>query len=130
MTAILSRKQKNKGFTLLEIIISLGLITTALLAVFQLQAQNLDLQSEAQFITIANQLTQDRLSRIQSKGSLEAGTSSGDFGDDFPHFIYQEEIMEIEDIENLFKVKVSILFEKDAALRDLSVETYLYREKI
>ena len=129
MTGILTRK-KNKGFTLLEIIISLGLITTALLAVFRLQAQNLDLQSEAQFITIANQLTQDRLSRIQSKGILEAGTSSGDFGDDFPYFIYQEEIMEIEDIENLFKVKVSIAFEKDAALRNLSVETYLYSEKI
>ncbi len=41
MIDTLTSKLQNRGFTLLEIIISMGLITVALLAVFRLQAQNL-----------------------------------------------------------------------------------------
>ena len=124
------RQDVEQGFTLLEIVISLGLMTIALLAVFRLQAQNLDLQSEAQFITIANHLAQDRLSRIQSEGILEEGAFSGEFGDDFPYFSYQGEISEMTAIEHLFKVKVNIILEKGKAMKDLSIETYLYKEKM
>ena len=130
MTDTLTRKSKSKGFTLLEIIISMGIITIALLAVFKLQAMNLDVQSEAQFITIANLLARDRLSYIQSQAILTDGTSSGDFGEDFPSFTFQEEISEIADMEHLFKVRVSIILEKDNYLKDFSVETYLCREQM
>lgn len=108
----------------------MGLITIALLAVFRLQAQNLDLQSEAQFITLANHLAQDRMSQIQAGDELTEGSSSGDFGDDFPYFSYREEISEMPDLENLFKVKVSVFLDKKKATKDLSIETYLYRNQM
>jgi prepilin-type N-terminal cleavage/methylation domain-containing protein len=130
MTSILIRKWNKNGFTLLEIIISLGLISIALLAVLRLQAQNLNLQSEAQFITVANYLVQDRLSRIQSESGLEPGHFSGDFGSDFPYFRYQEEIEEITDIENLLKVSVTIILDDGESAKDLLVTTYHYREKL
>ena len=126
MTPILTRASQSRGFTLIEIIISLGIIATALLAVFRLQAQNLDLQAEARFITTANQLAQDRISRIGASGNLNAGTSSGDFGENFPDFFFREEIIEVPDLENLFKVKVSIILKRAHGVRNLSVETYLY----
>ena len=104
MTVISIRTHKKGGFTLLEIMISLGLIAVALLAVLLLQAQSLGLQTEAQFTTVANYLALDRLSRIQSQDKPEAGSFSGDFGPDFPYFRFQEDIEEIMGIDYLIKV--------------------------
>jgi general secretion pathway protein I len=124
-----SNKRSNKsGFSLLEVIISMALITTALMAVFKLQGQNLDLQSEARFVTIATQLAQNRIHQIESAGEgLQEGTSSGDFGDDFPHYYYRQEIEQVPDFERLLKVTVSVVLEKEKVIRDLSAETYIYR---
>jgi len=125
----LKKGRNDEGFTLLEVVISLGLISIALLAVFHLQAQNLDLQSEAQFMTIAKGLVQERMSQIASRESLSAGTSTGDMGEDFPDFTYREEISEVMELENLFKVRVGIILERENMRKDLWLETHIYREK-
>jgi type II secretion system protein I len=130
MTNILIRKWNKNGFTLLEIVISMGLITIALLAILRLQAQSLTLQSEAQFTTIAHYLAQDRLSRIQSEKRLEAGSFSGDFGEDYPYFRYREEIEEITDVEDLFKVSVTVFLDDGKAGNQFLVTTYLYRKNL
>ena len=120
---------QNSGFTLLEIVIALGLIATALMAVFRIQAQNLDLQAEAKFMTIANQLAQDRVARIQASATLSEGTTSGDCGEDYPNYTYREEISEVPDMEDLYKVSLSVFLERDVTVKDLSLETYLFRPK-
>jgi len=125
----LRKKSSNEGFTLLEIVISLGLIAVALLAVFHLQAQNLDLQSEAQFMTLAKCLIQDRISQIACRERLSEGTDTGDMGEDFPDFTYQEEISEVPDVENVYKVRVGIILEREKSRKDLWLETFVYREK-
>ncbi|MCP4665616.1 MAG: prepilin-type N-terminal cleavage/methylation domain-containing protein [Deltaproteobacteria bacterium] len=126
----MTRKLRNSGFTLLEILICMALIAIAFLAVSRLSAQNLDLKAEAQFLTMANYLAQERLSRIQARGVLEPDFMSGDFGEDFPYFSYQEEIEEISDREGVFKAKVKISLEERTGTKDLLIETYLYRKKI
>jgi len=125
----LRRKRKDEGFTLIEIVISLGLIAVALLVVFHLQAQNLDLQSEAQFMTIAKGLLQGRMSQIASRETLSESASTGEIGEDFPDFTYREEISEVPELENLFKVRVGIILERESSRKDLWLETHLYREK-
>jgi len=126
----LNRKGKDHGFTLLEIVICLGLIALVLVAVFHLQAQNLDLQSEAQFMTTATCLLQERLSQIQSQEKIDEGTSTGDFGEDYPDYTYKQEVSEVLDTETLYKVRVAVILERDQARKDLWLETYLYRQKI
>jgi len=126
----LTRKSRDHGFTLLEIIICLGLIALVLVAVFHLQAQNLDLQSEAQFMTTATCLLQERLSQIQALETVEEGSTSGDFGKDYPEYTYTQEVSEVPDTETLYKVRVAVILERDKARRDLWLETYLYRQKI
>jgi type II secretion system protein I len=126
----LNRKGENRGFTLLEIIICLGLIALVLVAVFHLQAQNLDLQSEAQFMTTATCLLEERLSQIQALETIEEGTNSGDFGEDYPDYTYTQEVTEVPDTETLYKVKVAVILERDKDRKDLWLETYLYRQKM
>jgi prepilin-type N-terminal cleavage/methylation domain-containing protein len=130
MKDILNRKGKDHGFTLLEIVICLGLLGLVLVAVFHLQAQNLDLQSEAQFMTIATCLLQERLSQIQARETIEEGTNSGDFGKDYPDYTYTQEVSEVPDTETLYKVRVAVILERDKARKDLWLETYLYRQKM
>lgn len=129
MTGMWTKGSNHKGFTLLEIIISLGLITTALLAVFRLQAQNLDLQSEAQFVTLGKYLAQERISRIEASDSLREGTTTGEFGADFPYFSYEEEVSQVPDMDGLFKVRVKVRLEQQDHTKDLLVETYLFRTR-
>lgn len=124
-----NRGSQNSGFTLLEIVIALGLIATALMAVFRLQAQNLDLQSEAKFITVANQLARERIARIQASDTLSEGETSGDFGEDYPEYTYREEISEMPDMEELYKIRLSVLLEREVVVKNLSLETYLFRPK-
>jgi prepilin-type N-terminal cleavage/methylation domain-containing protein len=130
MKDILNRKGKDQGFTLLEIIICLGLIALVLVAVFHLQAQNLDLQSEAQFMTTANCLLQDRLSQIEALETIEEGRTTGDFGEDHPDYTYTQEVTEVPDTGTLYKVKVAVILERDKDRKDLWLETYLYRQKM
>jgi prepilin-type N-terminal cleavage/methylation domain-containing protein len=129
MKDTLNRKSKDQGFTLLEIIICLGLIALVLVAVFHLQAQNLDLQSEAQFMTTANCLLQDRLSQIEALETIELGKTTGNFGEDYPDYTYTQEVTEVPDTETLYKVKVAVILERDKDHKDLWLETYLYRQK-
>ncbi len=107
----------------------MALISIALLAVLRLHGISMDLQSEAQFITTASYLAQDRISRIQAAGKLEPGRASGGFGEDFPSFRYLEEISKIEDTEHFFKIKISIFMEGGTSSKDLSTEAYIYRKK-
>ena len=127
MTGMWTRSCSSRGFSLLEIIICLGLIATALLAVFQLQAQNLKLQSESGFITTAHHLSQERLARIRNTAALLPGNSSGDFGEDFPQYIYREEITSVPGVENLYKVNLHIGLGTGEETRNYEVETYLFR---
>lgn len=129
MTNTLIKKWNKNGFTLLEIVVSLGLISISLLTILRLQAQSLNLQSEAQFATTANYLAQDRLARIQSEKTLETGSFSGDFGEDYPYFRYREEIEEIPDVENVFKVSVTIFLDDEKAENQFLLKTYHYRKK-
>jgi len=129
MKDILNRKGNDRGFTLLEIVICLGLLALVLMAVFHLQAQNLDLQSEAQFMTTATCLLQERISQIQAVERIEEGTNAGDFGKDYPDYTYKQEVSEVPDTETLYRVKVTVILERDKASKDLWLETYLYRQK-
>jgi hypothetical protein len=99
------------------------------MAVFNMQAQNLDLQSEAQFMTSATCLLQERISRIQAMENIEEGTNTGDFGKDYSEYTYKQEVSKVPDTETLYKVRVTVILERDKTTWDLWIETYLYRQK-
>jgi general secretion pathway protein I len=125
MIHTLIKRHSREGFTLLEVLISMALIMTALLAVFKLQAQNIDLQSEADFMTTARFLAQDRISRIQCQG-LWGAKKSGNFGEDFPGYRYEEDIRTEDAQGRLHRAKVRIFTEEAAFQKDFIVETYLH----
>jgi general secretion pathway protein I len=129
MKRISSKKSSTKGFTLLEIIVAMGLIAIALVTVIQLHTHNINLQSESQLISTANFLANIRLSEIQSEQDLQVGTSTGDFGEDHPLFQYKEEIESVVDMDNLYKITVSIYTDEQETGKEFVYNTYVYRKK-
>jgi type II secretion system protein I len=112
----------RSGFTLIEVLVAMSIMAVGLFAVFRLQAQNLDLQSEAYFMTLAGQLAKARVAEIEAKP--EAGHSSGDFRDLQPGFLYEEDVSRVGDVRDLFRIRVTIREEADRAGRRFSMETF------
>lgn len=127
MQGIWIRKHNQRGFSLLEIMVSLFLLSTAFVAVSQLHKQNLDQQYEATFLTTAQFLAQDLVSRVRALPSLEPGTTSGDFHGYGFSYVYQREVEEISDIDGLYRVTLSIGQEEGGRGPDYTVATYVFR---
>lgn len=117
---------RREGFSLVEVLVAMTIIATALTAVFRLQAQSLDLQAEARFATVAGQLGQDRMARILAEDRLPAGTVSGDFGEDFPGYAYEADVSASAE-EGLYRVQVRVFAEQAGRVRAMSLETHVYR---
>jgi general secretion pathway protein I len=133
MTGISNRRRSkgnsrpDRGFTLLEVVVSMGLIAVVLVAIFRLQAQSLGLQYESRFLTTANLLLQERISAVGALEPIEEGAFSGDFGEDFPEFAYRVEVLPVKDWENLLKIRIDIVLTGDQDRRILQSESYVYK---
>ena len=118
----------HAGFTLLEVLVSLALIATVMLSVFSLQAQNLSLQDEARFLTIAKFLAQKRMAEVQGGEALSEGGDAGDFGDDFPAFRYRQEIRRVSSPGNLYRIEIQVSTQDESADRTFSLEGYRFKQ--
>jgi Tfp pilus assembly protein PilV len=109
--------------------VSMALIATALLAIMQLLAQSLDLQSEAGFITAARLLAQERIAGIAANPEeLREGSAEGGFGEDHPGFRYTQEISRTGSNGELYRVSLTVFMDEEKTLqRSFPVETLLYR---
>jgi general secretion pathway protein I len=129
MTSMTTNPTGNEGFTLLEILVAMALMTVALLAVFKLQAQNLDLLSEANSMTAEICLAQDLLARVGALNQLESGEKSGKLSDEFPLLNYREAISADPSLKGFYRVKVEIWREGKDGDEPAVYETYLYRRE-
>lgn len=115
----------SNGFSLLEVIICLGLIATVILVVFRVQAQNIDIQGEAMFIHRASQLARDRLTIMRTKDALQPGKFSGEFGEDNSQYRFEAEVSPLQAVDNLYRISIRITQHKGT--RNYQTTTYLFR---
>ena len=102
-------KQTDAGFTLLEVLVAVAVTSVALLAVYRLQAQSIDLNYSIRFYAMAPLLAQDALARFEAESLEEETHDSGDFGDGFPGYLWEISVDDVESelledvAENLIK---------------------------
>lgn len=82
---------EKAGFTLLEVMIAIAIIAIALTSLFGSQSRSLSLAAEAKFNTVAALLAQEKLAEYEAGITALAG-DEGDFGDDFPGFVWRSEV--------------------------------------
>jgi general secretion pathway protein I len=85
----------RKGFTLIEMMVALSIISIVLLAVYRLHSQTLTLTIGSRFYTVAPLLAQSKLVDLELSSAQELEDESGDFGEDFADYSWE---IAIEDV--------------------------------
>jgi general secretion pathway protein I len=90
---------RYSGFTLLEVMIALAIIATALIAVLGSQSQSLSLASETKFSTTAIFLAQHKMAELEAEDPTGLSADSGDFGEDFPGYQWSLTVSDVASVE-------------------------------
>ena len=85
----------NKGFTLLEIMVSVAIISIVLVSILRLQGQTITMNDTIRFYTIAPLLADTKISEITLNPANFELSSSGDFGDEYPGYSWKMDVEEI-----------------------------------
>jgi len=84
------------GFTLLEVMIALSVVSIALMAILGSQSQGLSLANESRFNTTASLLAQEKMAEMEAvreRGDLTS--DSGDFGEAFPDYVWRLSVHDV-----------------------------------
>jgi len=85
------------GFTLLEVMVALGIMAIVLTGVYRLQAQTLTMSMETRFYTQAPLLARSALTRYEENARREQRpltSDQGDFGREFPGYSWKIQVDE------------------------------------
>lgn len=98
--------KKNNGFTLLEVLIAVGIIGIVFVILLQLNIFSLLSLNRSSTLTKLTFLTKSKLSEIEINNYPETGTQSGDF-ENYPGFKWVENISEFG-IDGVRKIELTI----------------------
>ena len=87
---------KKRGFTLLEVLIALAVISIVLVAVISLQGQTIGMYESVRFYSQAPFLAQSKLSQAALDPRAISDGESGDFGKAHPGYTWQVQVSENE----------------------------------
>ncbi len=96
------------GFTLLEVMIAMAILAISLVAVYQSQSQSVSMAANARFLTTASLLAQNRMSQIDAAPAREVSSGGGDFGEEFPDYAWKVEVGNVEGIQFLRKISLTV----------------------
>jgi len=124
-------KKNNRGFTLLEVMISVAIIAFVFVSIFKMQSSNIDLATAGNFNTLAQMLAKKLLNDVE-QDLAEWSEFEGDFSDNFPGIQWRLEIsesfFEIDDFisednqERFKKIEIEIL--SSSGSRSYKVNTW------
>ncbi len=89
------RCRSQKGFTLLEVMVSVTIIGIALVSLIGSQSQSVSIAASSRFETTASLLARQKLTELALAGFEELHSAEGDFGDDFPGYSWTVEVRDI-----------------------------------
>jgi len=126
---MMMEKQKISGFTLLEIMVAISIISIALIAVYRLYTQTLSMNHQLIFNTQAPMLAQKKMAEFFTMPAEELADNSGDFGDEFHNYTWKSSVESVTSelldnvAEDLRKIDLVVSFNND----ELSYRLRAYR---
>lgn len=118
------------GFTLLEIMVSVAVISIVLVSVYKLHAQTIDMHRSARFYTTASLLAQQKMAELETLPIEDLADGSGDFGEDLPEYRWAASFEDVDSeplgsiAKNLKKISVTVSLRKDRLTYNLTSYRY------
>ena len=83
------------GFTLLEVMVALAVMSIVLVSVYRMHSQSLAMNTAARFYTQAPMLAQSKMVEVEALSSSAFPEDSGDFGEQFPGYGWKAAITDV-----------------------------------
>ncbi len=118
------------GFTLLEVMIALAVMSIVLVSVYRMHSQSLAMNTAARFYTQAPMLAQSKMVEIEALSSSAFPADSGEFGEEFPGYSWRASIADVaseilgEVAEDLKRIDITVSYNDDQF--SYSLRTYQF----
>jgi general secretion pathway protein I len=126
-------KIEATGFTLLEVMVAVVILSIVLVGVFRLHSQSLAMNMEARFHTQAPMLAQSKLAELETASNYGILDESGDFGEDFPGYRWRVSVDEVgiealgEISNDLKRIDITVSYNNDEYV--YSLRTYRFHRE-
>jgi general secretion pathway protein I len=121
------------GFTLLEVMVALAVMSIVLVSVYRMHSQSLVMNTAARFYTQAPILAQSKMVELEALSSSAFPEDSGDFGEEFPGYSWKASIADVtaeilgEVAEDLKRVDIAVSFNENQFIYNL--RTYRFQRE-
>jgi general secretion pathway protein I len=88
-------KRTSAGFTLLEVMVAMAIMSIVLVSVYRMHSQTLSMNFANRFYTQAPMLAQSKLAQIEAGAAEMIAGDSGDFGEEFPGYSWSVAVEEV-----------------------------------
>jgi general secretion pathway protein I len=118
------------GFTLLEVMVAVAIVTIALSAVYKLYSQAFAMNQSARFYTTATLLAETKLAELAALSPDDLGSDTGNFEDDYADYSWQVTVTEVEaeaialSEQTLRQIEIEITHAQEG--ESLSLRTYRF----
>ena len=119
------------GFTLLEVMVALAVMSIVLVSVYRMHSQSLAMNTAVRFYTQAPMLAQSKMVEIEALSSSAFPEDSGDFGEQFPGYGWKAAITDVtseilgEVAEDLKQVDITVSLNENQFVYNL--RTYRFQ---
>jgi general secretion pathway protein I len=126
MTIMSNRKiSVPKGFTLLEVMIAIGILAIAMVMLIGLRNRAIDLNGYARDLTAASILAESKISEWELKGFPDAQEAAGVFDETNPDFKWRV-VVSPTPFDDLRELTVIVTWRRGSRDESLDLTTYLF----
>lgn len=115
---------KHNGFTLMEVMIALAILSVALVVLFSQQATSLARGVESRVVTRATLLAQERMAEVLSQEDISEGEEEGEVADITPPLKWRQ-VVEEAPVEGMLRVTVIVAWQEGTHKREVRLVTYV-----
>jgi len=121
------------GFTLLEVMIALAVMSIVLVSVYRMHSQSLTMNAAARFYTLAPMLAQKKMAELETNSSGGLPDDSGDFGEQYPGYSWRASSADVssevlgEVADDLKRIDLTVSFNDNQLSYNL--RTYLFQRE-
>jgi len=116
--------QLKSGFTLLEVLVAVAILAIAMVAILKANVQSLDTLTRSRETSTASLLAASKLAEIEAVGVVNWNELRGDFGEDYPDYIWEVETSSTE-VEGLVRLVVVVQRNGTASGGEVRIEELL-----